>query len=295
MYKLKNTYIDRMIKSQLTSKEIDFLLHIAVYQNEQGTVESVYYKNICSATDISIQKFYDILRSLTEKNLIYYEKANVHDLRVHLIGNDFSNAQYKKGDEGYLNVAQNDFSNKKFRELKAGSKLLYLYMMRFTVGTHMFMEHFYDSFCELFGVVKKSLQQYVHELKEKKLLFVSRKRNRAYHYEIMMKRSTVLFKKSHELLREKSYYVENIISLIQTNFSRAVENSKPKAIKDIASLADTQRAYRHNDFIDSLMLAIQKSLQVQKSENKKKHELNAALVNKYLTELLEGHTEQIAI
>ena len=94
----------------------------------------------------------------------------------------------------------------------------------------------------MFGVVKKSLQQYVHELKMTKLLFISRKRNKAYNYEIMMKRSTVLFKKSIQMLREKEYYVNNICALIKTNFSKMAENSKDKAIKDIASLVDTQRA-----------------------------------------------------
>ena len=38
MYKLKNTYIDRMISNKLTSKEIDFILHIAMYQDDTGRV-----------------------------------------------------------------------------------------------------------------------------------------------------------------------------------------------------------------------------------------------------------------
>lgn len=192
-----------------------------------------------------------------------------------------------KGDVGYLNVAQNDFGSHKFRKLKAGSKLLYLYMQRFVNGKHMTMDHFYEKFCEMFGVVKKSLQQYVHELKMNKLLFISRKRNKAYNYEIMMKRSTVLFKKSIQMLREKEYYVNNICALIKTNFSKMAENSNDKAIKDIASLVDTQRAGQHRNFIAVVLSAIKKSLTIQRKEGKKKLELNAALVNRCLTELLE--------
>ena len=113
------------------------------------------------------------------------------------------------------------------------------------------------------------------------------KRNKAYNYEIMMKRSTVLFKKSIQMLREKEYYVNNICALIKTNFSKMAENSNDKAIKDIASLVDTQRAGQHRNFMAVVLSAIKKSLTIQRKEGKKKLELNAALVNRCLTELLE--------
>ena len=44
-----------MIEAGISSREIDFLLYIAVYQNEEGIVESVYYKGVCNATEISVQ------------------------------------------------------------------------------------------------------------------------------------------------------------------------------------------------------------------------------------------------
>ena len=100
MYKLKNTYIDKMIEAGISSREIDFLLYIAIYQNEEGIVESVYYKDVCNATEISVQKFYDIIHSLQDKGLISYEKINSADIRVRLVNNDFSRAEYKKGDVG---------------------------------------------------------------------------------------------------------------------------------------------------------------------------------------------------
>ena len=102
-----------------------------------------------------------------------------------------------------------------------------------------------------------------------------------------MKRSTVLFKKPVEMLREKEYYINNIRSLIQANFSRPAANSNDKAINDIAALVDTQRAKKRKDFIDILLSAIKKSLDIQRKEDKKKLELNAALVNKCLTETLD--------
>ena len=45
MYKLKNSYIDQMIKNRTTSKEIDFLLYISMFQDEHGKVNSVYYRH----------------------------------------------------------------------------------------------------------------------------------------------------------------------------------------------------------------------------------------------------------
>lgn len=57
MNKLKNSYIDKMVSCQLSSKEIDFILYIAKFQNESGIISSVYYKDVCSAISISIQKF----------------------------------------------------------------------------------------------------------------------------------------------------------------------------------------------------------------------------------------------
>ena len=129
MYKLKNSYIDRMVEAGLSSREVDFILYIANYQDIYGTVFSVYYKDVCQAINISYQKFYDILASLQEKKLITWEKQHRTDICVTLVGNDFSDKNFKAG---YLKVAATDFMCDSFRELKAGSKLLFLYLKRFT-------------------------------------------------------------------------------------------------------------------------------------------------------------------
>ena len=94
MYKLKNTYIDRMVSNRLTSKEIDFILHIAMYQDDTGRVISVYYKDICTSIGVSNQGFYNILNSLRDKNMISYEKKHRADIQVTLLGNDFSNRNF---------------------------------------------------------------------------------------------------------------------------------------------------------------------------------------------------------
>ena len=288
MYKLKNTYVDKMIQCKLTSREIDFLLHIALYQDETGRVESVYYRDICSQIDISIQKFYDIINSLVEKELIEFEKRNYKDLVVKLIDNDFSNVVYSKGINGYINIAQNDFKNSKFKNLKAGAKLLYLFSQRFISGKHMFVSKFYKEFCELFGISKKSLQLYVRELKQNKLLFISKKRNKAYNYEMTMKRSSVLYFKG-PTSSENSLYKENLISHLKINYKRYMPaQDEDKTLYSIAELTSAKRAKRHKNFFNLVIEAVEISIQLQIREKKEKPILNAPLINKCLTEVLES-------
>lgn len=287
MYKLKNTYIDRMISNKLSSKEIDFILYIADSQNDSGRIESVYYKDVCNSIHVSIQKFYDILNSLTDKKMISYEKIHRADVSVILLGNDFSKVDYEKDKIGYMNVAASDFRSEKFINMKAGSKLLYLYTQRFIQGKHMLLDNFYDEFSKLFKVAKKSLQQYIHELKEKKLLFINKKRNKSYNYEMTMKRSTVLYHKQI-IEREKEFYVNNIAMLIKRNFNRFLPKMESdKITHDIANLADTKRAEKHHNFISLIVDAIKESIRQQKDEGKTVQVLNAALVNSCLSNTIE--------
>ena len=64
-----------MIEKKLTSKEIDFLLYISRFQDNNGRVDGVYYKEICQRMHMSNQGFYDVKRSLTEKGLIFIRKG----------------------------------------------------------------------------------------------------------------------------------------------------------------------------------------------------------------------------
>lgn len=284
MYKLKNTYINRMIALQLSSKEIDFILYIANFQNENGIVSSVYYKDVCAAINISIQKFYDIIAVLTGKMLISTEKINRADICVKLLGNEFMNHDFS---DGYLNVSALDFQNKKFRELKAGSKLLYLYMQRFSQGKHMLVQRFYDSFSQLFYKTKKSIQIYLSELKKNHLLFVKKKRNRAYNYEMTIRKGNALQIRRVNIPFEKDGYLDNIKELIIRNFKRFLPTgSKEKVLYDIVHLADTKRAKGYSNFPIIIANAIRKSLELQKEEKKEQPVINAALVNKCLSGLL---------
>ena len=289
MYKLKNTYIDRMISNKLTSKEIDFILHIAMYQDDTGRIISVYYKDICASIGVSNQGFYNILNSLRDKEMISYEKKYRADIQVTLLGNDFSNRNFE---QGYLKVAGSDFGAKKFQELKAGAKLLYLYMQRFTNGKHMLVQNFYEEFSKIFSIGKKCLQTWLTDLKKKFLLFTSVKRNKANNYEMMMKNSTVLHLKKGKVPHEKQTFLKNIQELVERNFPRKMPNNKrekAKTLKDIAKLSEAQRVKKYINFPSFLLKAIENSFIRQKEEGKKEPKLNAALVNICLGEVLQQH------
>jgi len=281
MYKLKNSYIDKMIENQLSSKEIDFILYIAKFQDTTGTIHSVYYKNICEKVDISTQKFYDILNSLQSKGLISYEKKYRTDINVTLIGNGWdANEEIKS----YLNVASKDFTNKSFRELKAGAKLIYLYMQRFTTkGQHMFVAEFYDKYRDLFHVTKKSIQIYIHELKERFLLHVSKKRNKSYHYETNIKNSKKIDIEKDQIPNENSLYEENVELLIKNNFVVLTEDDLGD-LHQVTSLIMQARSKGKSSIVDKLMESICDSIDKQKQEGKENLHLKASLVNQFFTE-----------
>lgn len=287
MYKLKNEYIDKMIEKQLTSKEVDFLLYIARFQSESGTVYSVYYKDVCNAIHISNQKFYDILVSLENKGLILSRKENKADYCITLLENNFTDKDFS---HGYLNVALQDFQKDQFTSLKAGAKLLYLYMQRFTEGRHMLLKNFYDEFCERFHCVKKTIQEYLRLLKDVYYVISKRKRNKSYHYEMCLKNGTVLHLKEKEkfhLGTENDLYQSNIRKMLQNNFKNFLPERSDKILFDIAQLAITRFTADLTDFPLLIVSAVKNSINIQKEEGKQQPMLNAALVNSCLSDLLD--------
>lgn len=271
-----------MIDARISKSEVSFILHIAQYQDNYGIVHSVYYKDICAAINISTQKFYDILNTLAKKRLISFEKVNPADFKVCLINNDFSDKNFK---QGYINVAEKDFRRSSFVSMKAGAQLLYLFTQRFTKGKHMLLNNFYEEFCEKFHIKHKTLQLYLQELKEKKYLFISKKRNKAYHYEVTMQPSRCLDKKGI-IPHEKEGYEFNIKKLILANFGRYLSEADESSINIVAGLVNQQRALIYSDFPSLIVEAIKNSFKLQREEKKKTVSFNAALINRFLTQKL---------
>lgn len=78
-----------MIAQKCTANEINFLLYVSAYQDITGRVTGVHYKDVCDATGMSIQGFYDVKASLEEKGFIVCEKCDYSDCDITIVGNAY--------------------------------------------------------------------------------------------------------------------------------------------------------------------------------------------------------------
>lgn len=291
MYKIKNSYIDKMMEAKLTSCEIDFILYIAGYQDDYGRVYSVYYKDICEKIFVSTQKFYDILTSLATKGLISYEKINRADFSVQLIGNSFADQNFSGG---YIKTKAFDFQSDKFRTLKAGSKLIYLYMQRFTNGKREDEKSFYHTLVALLCRSEKSIREYLYELKDKKLLFVKRTRSSQKDkssYTMRIRVSEKLNIGRAKIPREIEGVLNSVKNLIRVNFRRFLpKQDQESVLDDIAGLI-RHKEVKNTDFT-VLVRAVELALEKQKEEGKKHPVVKPALVNKMLPVAVEQRLMQ---
>lgn len=138
MQKIKNSIVDRMIEQKCTSNEIDFLCYISMYQDITGRVTGVHYKDVCNATGMSIQGYYDTKASLEDKGFIICDKLDYSDCDITIIGNSYTGEKYNR--EGYINTNHNIFFCKEFRNLKAGAKLLAMKLMIITFSGKGYFE-----------------------------------------------------------------------------------------------------------------------------------------------------------
>ena len=162
--KIKYSLLDRLCN--LTNKEVDFLLYGAHYQDDYGRIRGIYYRDVCQACDMCKQTFYDVLRSLQQKGVITYVRAD-RDYNITILDNDFS---YKGSyEEGYINVSRSVFDTDKFNKLRAKEKIFVLHLMKVThenaKSFQIRTENFYKKYTELLGVTKKVLRGYLHSMR----------------------------------------------------------------------------------------------------------------------------------
>jgi hypothetical protein len=144
-----------------------FLIYVIRRSNDHGTARGIYYLDACEACRMSIQTFYDVLDTLTQKGIITYTRVK-DDYDITVFNNDFS---YEGAcNEGYINVSREIFDGEAFRKLKAKAKLLLLIFMRNTLQGKCTYEiginNFYKVYMELLGVTKDILRMYLHTLKQ---------------------------------------------------------------------------------------------------------------------------------
>lgn len=173
MQKLKYSIIDKMIEKGCTSAEVNFICHIAKYQDDTGFIQGVYYKEICSDLNCADQTFYNLMNSLEAKGIIKKIKASYWDYNIVILGNDFTEAikrNFKGKDDKYINLNHEIFYNKDFYRLKAGEKLL---AMKFLViclsgrgSYNKSVKEFFEKYKDIFNVTKRVIQNYLTTLKK---------------------------------------------------------------------------------------------------------------------------------
>ncbi len=167
MQKIKSSVLAGMIAAGVTSREFDFLIYISRFQDESGRVEGVHYRDVCAEMGMSFQGFYDTKRSLEEKGIISAGKSSRIDHDITILGNSFEGVE--NFEESYINTNHNIFQSREFFDLKAGTKLLAMEMMKISYAGQgkavIGKEKFYEKYCSMFQVSRRVMSAYLMQLK----------------------------------------------------------------------------------------------------------------------------------
>lgn len=171
MRKLKNEIFSKLHNEHLTGTDISVFLEIAMYQDDYGNVQGVYYKDITELLGISNQTYYNSLERLSEAGLISVEKNNYFDRDIKILNNSFNKATYKKNNtEGYVSLSAELYSSESFRKLRAGAKLLamhcILFYQRNSRTYQIATDKFIDKYTRLLNVTRRVIISYLKDLKK---------------------------------------------------------------------------------------------------------------------------------
>ena len=183
MSKIRNEVIRNFIQTNPTSKEIDFLLYIARYQDADGVCRGIYYKDTMEAIGCCKQTFYSVMQSLQDKNIIQIQRDESKiDYDIIIIGNQ---GNYK---DGYLNARMPALHTQGFKNLSAGAKMIGLDLLiliganktAWDIGKNKLrkrygVEDIKEDDVECVMPFKIKLRTFLEYLKQLKKLFVFRK------------------------------------------------------------------------------------------------------------------------
>ena len=190
MNKMKRNLVFKILNSNITSYEFDLIIFLTTIQEEDGTVASIYYKNIKDNLKCSVATVYNIINGLEKKGFVKKEKNSPHgeDFNIRILDNDFSkdifpvkndnNGEIIDWKKKYTDYIDTDFVflyNSEFRKLPLGAKKLALYYLNRYVssGKEKTDRFWYSSkhylnkkFCMHIGVKSRSLKKYYNLLNE---------------------------------------------------------------------------------------------------------------------------------
>lgn len=282
MQKLANIIVDRMLEARLTAKEINFLLYISRFQDDQGSVSGVHYKDVCKAMHMSYQEFYNVKDSLEEKAFIRCKKTNRIDHDITILGNIYGGRERQYESEGYVNTNHNIFYCEDFLTMKAGSKLLGLIFLkiglagvsgRYEIG----VEKFYEKYMKILGVTRRVVRTYLKELKTFFSIEIKDKK-----YYITAKK--VVKKKAYAKTEADNYREYNVEVICRRNRIKDVGDKIKKEMRDLLyQYKDIAIAVNCNA-VESLACAVYRSLEKINEEKRGTwdRKLNIKLVHKYM-------------
>lgn len=284
MQKLKNSNIARMIDAKLTSKEIDFLIYVSRFQDSSGTAYGIHYKELCETMHMSHQEFYNAKASLEEKGFIQCGKSHRTDHDITIIDNHEADCLR----DGYVNTNHNIFYQDVFIQMKAGTKLLALEMMKITYAGKGYFEigvtYFYEKYRKLFGVSKRVLRFYLMELKT---FFSIGIKNKKYYIEPRKR----IYRKEQEQTEADRMRQHLAEAILRRNRIKETENAEKRDFKELfAQYGKIQTG----KLFSCLEWAIERSLEILNEGEKriKKRILRAPLVHKLLLEEMERERER---
>lgn len=278
---LKNRIFDRMF--ELSSKEISFLLYVIRYQNQRGQVTGVHYRDVCDHIFISVQTFYTVLHSLKDKGFIDYEKNHYTDYDITILDNDFTKPSERKG---YIVLTDRLFEMQAFHSLKAGEKLLALYIYRYNALNKRPYQIGCDKFIKKWKsklqVTERVLKGYLYKLKNLSLIFTSVRRDQ---YVMGPQKHTVV---KNEAIADRKYCHRGIVSSVCRR--NKVKNYGEKEIKDTCELLDQyteKAAVSGMDVVTCFSQALKKITRFYK-DHERERVLEPAFVNSMMRAVMHG-------
>lgn len=284
MQKLSYAVLDKLIEKHVTSAEIDILLYISRYQNNQGVAKGMYYKTICEDIGIAYQTFYDAKEGLIEKGIISVKKKHYLDCDITILDNDFTDPSvYKKG---YINTNRELFVCSQFRMMKAKAKLLAMDIMKNNLTAkrsyHKETRDFIEDNKKLFQICERTLRQYIKELR---LLFSIGVKDKKYWFTIRD------FAKKKQKTSEAAKYRQNSIDVAIRRNRIQEEKVRKEDVRELHKLMEqydkeiSMKEKTDSSYKFSLSVLVEKSIKVinaGKAKKNWKRKLKPKLIHRIL-------------
>lgn len=218
--KIKHTNLDKIL-NRCTAKEIDFILEVAQYQDDHGTIKGIKYNDMMQNINISVSTYFKLLYDLEQKEII---KINYHNEEYSfweftIIDNDFTDKNYKKG---YLNINNDFLHSTEFKKLKRAEKVIVLNLFKIAHNRH-YIKITIQTLMKWTNCKIQSIRQYIKSLSK---FFNTSKDNNLFTFEV----NSYFFRK---VGTEKDIRNCHLIDFIVKK-NRA--SKEPNATKEVANL-----------------------------------------------------------